>query len=184
MQSTNDTLSLRGEKVGLRARRATDVPVLQAELYDGDVVGRSRSTGSPWLPQSADVDDLSFAPQKAAPNIAIFSIVELASGELAGAAVLSLIDPHNRSGNVGLSLLPAFRGRGLATDAVRVLCEYGFATRGLNRLQIGTLADNDAMIRTALAAGFTQEGVLRENAWINGAFADEVLLGRLSPFTH
>ena len=184
MQSTNDILSLRGERVGLRARWATDVPVLQGELHDGDVVGRSRSSGSPWLPQSADTDDLSFAPQKATENVAVFSIVELASGELAGAAVLSMIDLHNRTGNVGLSLLPAFRGRGLATDAVRVLSEYGFATRGLNRLQIGTLADNDAMIRTALAAGYTQEGVLKEAAWVNGAFVDEVLLGRLSPYTH
>jgi len=178
-----DSLSLRGEKVGLRARRTADGPVLTAELYD-DVVVRSRTNANPWLPVSPDEDDLPFAVRKSTDGLAVFSVVELASGELAGAAVLTNVDLHNRLGHIGLALRPGLRGRGLGTDTVRVLAEYGFSTRGLNRLQIGTLADNHAMIRAAEAAGFTQEGLLRENAWVNGAFVDEVVLGRLSPLTH
>jgi RimJ/RimL family protein N-acetyltransferase len=36
------------------------------------------------------------------------------------------------------------------------------------------------MIRAATQAGFTREGVLRHAAWVNGAFADEVILGQLA----
>jgi len=42
---------LRGTKVGLRARHETDVPILQAELYD-DVATRVRADSRPWRPIS------------------------------------------------------------------------------------------------------------------------------------
>jgi RimJ/RimL family protein N-acetyltransferase len=74
---------------------------------------------------------------------------------------------------------PAFRGRGLGTDAVRVLCRYGFSIRGLHRLQAETLAGNTAMITAATRAGFVPEGTLRRAAWVDGQFADEVILGLL-----
>ena len=111
---------------------------------------------------------------------AVFSVVELAGGELAGEALLWAIDLHNRTAHLGVSLRPAFRGRGLGADVVLALCEYGFAVRGLHRLQVGTVAGNTAMIRAATRAGFVPEGRLRRAAWVNGDFADEVILGLLA----
>jgi RimJ/RimL family protein N-acetyltransferase len=75
---------------------------------------------------------------------------------------------------------PAFRGLGLGIDAVRLLCYYGFAVRGLHRLQAETLADNAAMIAAATRAGFVPEGTLRGSAWVGGAFADETIFGLLA----
>jgi RimJ/RimL family protein N-acetyltransferase len=113
-------------------------------------------------------------------HAACFSVVELATGELAGEALLWDIDLHNRAAHIGISLRPAFRGRGLGADAVRVLCRYGFAIRGLHRLQAETLATNNAMIQAADRAGFTREGTLRRAAWVDGEFLDEVILGLLA----
>ena len=90
------------------------------------------------------------------------------------------IDLHYRRAHLGLSLRPAFRGRGLGTDMVVALCRYGFAVRGLHRLQVDTLASNTAMIRAASRAGLVHEGTLRRSAWVNGEFADEVILGMLA----
>jgi RimJ/RimL family protein N-acetyltransferase len=169
---------LRGEVAGLRARHDSDVPVLHAGLYD-DVATRARADSRPWQPIPPG---LASPYRVAGPDdrVAFFSVVELATGELAGEALLWSIDLHNRTGHVGISLLPGFRGRGLGIDAVRVLCHYGFAIRGLNRLQVETLADNDAMIASATRAGFVREGVLRRSAWVSGEFADEVILGLLA----
>jgi RimJ/RimL family protein N-acetyltransferase len=36
------------------------------------------------------------------------------------------------------------------------------------------------MIQAASRAGFTREGTLRRSAWVNGDFADEVILGLLA----
>jgi RimJ/RimL family protein N-acetyltransferase len=169
---------LRGEVIGLRARHDSDIPVLHAELYD-DVETRVRADSRPWYP----VPPGSGSPYQVTgrdEGAACFSVVELATGHLAGEALLWSIDRHNRAAHIGISLLPAFRGRKLGTDVARVLCRYGFAILGLYRLQAETLADNAAMIQAARRAGFTREGTLRRSAWVNGDFADVVILGLLA----
>ena len=172
---------LRGEVAGLRAQDDNDVPVLHAELHD-DVATWVRADSRPWRPIPASAE----SPVRASPrdDNAVFSVVQLATGDLAGQAMLWAIDLHNRSAHVGISLRPAFRGCGLGTDAVRVLCRYAFAILGLQRLQIETLASNAAMIATATQAGFVPEGTLRQSAWLDGQFADEVILGLLARDWH
>jgi RimJ/RimL family protein N-acetyltransferase len=170
---------LRGEKVGLRARRADDIAALYAGLY-ADVTTRAEADARPWRPLPVDSADLPFAISDRT-DTASFSVVTLDDDQLAGDALLWGIDLHNRSAHVGVSLLPEFRGRGLASDVVNVLCTYGFVTRGLHRLQVDTLADNGAMIAVARRCGFALEGTLHRSAWVNGEFVDEVILGRLSP---
>jgi len=170
---------LTGKLVQLRARLEADVAVLHAELYE-DVAVRSRSDSRPWIPLG--VPDSPFAVRDASPDAAEFSIVEIASDELAGAAVLWQIDRHNRSAHIGLSLMPRFQGHGLGTDVVNVLTRYGVRTLGLHRLQIETVADNPAMIAAATRAGFQQEGRLRHAGWAEGAFADQIVLGWVAEF--
>jgi RimJ/RimL family protein N-acetyltransferase len=170
---------LRAGKIGLRARDEDDVAVLHAELYE-DIATRMQADSRPWRPIPAGSAASPYAVSGQRDDSAVFSAVELAGGELAGEALLWAIDLHNRTAHLGLSLRPAFRGRGLGADVVVALCEYGFAVRGLHRLQVDTLAGNTAMIRAAARAGFVSEGKLRQAAWVNGEFADEVILGLLA----
>jgi RimJ/RimL family protein N-acetyltransferase len=170
---------LRAGKVGLRAREETDVAVLHTELYE-DIVTHMRADSRPWRPIPAGSSASPYAISEPRDDLACFSAVELATGELAGEALVWAIDLHNRTAHLGLSLRPAFRGRGLGADMVLALCEYGFAVRGLHRLQVETLASNAAMIRAASRAGFVQEGRLRRAAWVDGEFADEVIFGLLA----
>ncbi len=170
---------MHGEKVALRARHEQDVAVLHAELYD-DVATRARADTRAWQPISPGTAASPFAIRDPDERTAYFSVLELRDDQLAGEALLWGIDTHNRAAHLGVALRPAFRGRGLGGDTVRVLCRYGFAIRGLHRLQIDTLADNPAMIHAAHRAGFVLEGTLRRSAWVNGGFADETILGLLA----
>ena len=175
---------LRAGKVGLRARDEADIAVLHAELYE-DLPTYMIADSRPWRPIPAGSSASPYAIGEPRDDVALFSVVELApgeraGGELAGAALLWAIDSHNRSAHLGLSLRPSFRGRGLGTDVTLALCEYGFAVRGLHRLQVDTLASNAAMISAAVRAGFAREGTLRGADWYNGEFADEVILGLLA----
>lgn len=167
---------LRGDKIGLRARHDDDIPILHEELYN-DVPTRLRADTRPWRP--IGLGSSAYAPSEPSEGLAIFSVVTLHDGALAGDALLWGIDTHNRYAHLGISLLPRCRGMGLATDVVRVLCQYGFAVLGLRRMQLETLADNNAMLRAATSAGFTVEGTLRRSAWVNGEFLDDVVLGLL-----
>ena len=173
---------LRGEIIGLRAQQDSDVEVFEAELLN-DVETRMRSDNRPWRPVAPGSADSPYRGPAARDDIGAavkFSAVELATGELVGEALLWGIDLHNRNAHIGISLRPTFRGKHLGTDIVRVLCRYGFAVRGLHRLQVDTLADNDAMIGAATRAGFVLEGTLRQAAWVDGSFADEVILSQLA----
>lgn len=180
---------LRGEVAGLRARQASDIPVLHAELYE-DVATRMRADTRPWRPIPQGSPASPYVVGEPSDDAAVFSVVRLATGalagdelatdELAGEALLWGIDAHNRVGHLGISLRPGFRGHGLGCDVVRLLCYYGFAVRGLHRLQVETLTDNSAMITAAMKAGFVPEGTLRGAAWVDGAFADEAILGLLA----
>ncbi|MEV0225196.1 GNAT family protein [Streptomyces sp. NPDC050704] len=169
---------LRGNKVGLRARHEDDIPVLQEELHD-DVVNASRAQGRPWRPITPGSKVSQFVVDDTEQGHVPFSVVELDGGTLVGTASLWGIDNHSRSAHIGLGLLPSCRGKGYGTDVVAVLCHYGFVVRGLQRLQIETLSDNAAMLRSAERNGFVREGVLRSSAWVLGEFMDEVLLGLL-----
>lgn len=169
---------LRGSKVALRARHEDDVPVLRTELYD-DVENSSRAESRPWRPISPGSKDPRLVVDDTEQGHVTFSVVERDGGTLVGTATLWGIDNHHRSAHIGLGLLPAARGKGYGTDVVAVLCHYGFVVRGLQRLQIETLADNVAMLRSAERNGFVREGVLRSSAWVMGEFLDEVLLGLL-----
>jgi RimJ/RimL family protein N-acetyltransferase len=171
---------LRGELVVLRARREDDARVLHAELYE-DTHAWVRSDTRPWVPVPFGPGSPHWPGEEApsAADAAVFAVTELATGELAGEALLWGIDLHNRSAHVGLALRPASRGRGLGGDTVRVLCHYGFAIRGLHRLQLETLPDNHAMMTAAVRAGFTREGTTRDSAWVNGRWMDDVIFGLL-----
>ncbi|MGW6709787.1 GNAT family N-acetyltransferase [Streptomyces sp. NPDC054956] len=169
---------LKGARVGLRARYEDDIPILLTELYD-DVVNSARAESGPWRPITPGSKDPRLVPDDKEQGHVPFSVVELEGGTLIGSATLWGIDNHNRSAHIGLGLLPSARGKGYGTDVVAALCTYGFVVRGLRRMQIETLADNDAMLRAAERNGFVREGVLRSSAWVMGEFLDEVLLGLL-----
>ncbi|WP_380278057.1 GNAT family N-acetyltransferase [Kitasatospora purpeofusca] len=170
---------LRGDTIGLRARHEEDIPILLAELYD-DVVNSARAEGRPWRPITPGSNDPRLVVDDTNQVNVPFSVVELEGGALVGAATLWGIDTHNRTAHIGLGLLPSTRGKGYGTDVVAALCHYGFVVRGLQRLQIETLADNTAMLRAAERNGFVREGVLRSSAWVLGEFLDQVLLGLLA----
>jgi len=170
---------LRGELVALRARRAEDARILHAGLYE-DADAWVRSDTRPWTPVPFGPASPYWSDEETpSADVALFAVTELATGALAGEALLWGIDLHNRSAHLGLALLPACQGRGLGGDTVRVLCRYGFALRGLHRLQLETLSDNRAMIAAAERAGFTREGVTRCSSWVNGRWADDVIFGLL-----
>src|SRR5215469_8239070 len=73
---------LRGAKVSLRAREEDDVAVLHAELYE-DVRTRSRGSMRPWRPIAAGSPDSPYRVASPDDEFLAFSVVELASGELA-----------------------------------------------------------------------------------------------------
>jgi RimJ/RimL family protein N-acetyltransferase len=66
------------------------------------------------------------------------------------------------------------RGRGVMTRAVRVLCQWLFAS-GVGRLELRTHPANQQSQRLAQRAGFQREGLERRSIWLHGKRADALV---------
>ena len=110
------------------------------------------------------------------------SVVELAvdvDGQLVGRASLYGFDELSRHAELGISFGPEHRGKGYGQDAIRVLLYYAFNHRNLRRVWLETVETNEVALRAYAAAGFVEEGRLREHAWVEGTFLDVVRMAVL-----
>jgi len=78
------------------------------------------------------------------------------------------------SGSIGYAMYPPARGRGLMTEAVRLVLDWGFSTEGGNmaRATWRALVGNWPSRRVAWKAGFRVEGTLRSELIDRGKLAD------------
>jgi ribosomal-protein-alanine N-acetyltransferase len=72
-------------------------------------------------------------------------------------------------------------GRGLATAAVRHICDVAFDDLGLHRVQAGTLVDNHRSQRVLEKCGFVRFGLAERYLKIAGRWQDHVLFQLLNP---
>lgn len=103
-----------------------------------------------------------------------------AAGEIVGA--ISLFKTHWGAGTteIGYGVLPGHRGRGYATEAVRLLTSWALGPGGLRRVELRVNLDNAASIRVAEKAGFTREGLLRGGGFEDDGPHDLLVFGRIA----
>jgi RimJ/RimL family protein N-acetyltransferase len=70
-------------------------------------------------------------------------------------------------------------GKGIGTEACRMLVEYGFNRLNLHRIWLGVNADNKLAVNCYKKVGFKQEGRQREAIFYHGKYADVIQMGVL-----
>ena len=90
--------------------------------------------------------------------------------EMAGYVLLEIHD--NKEGLLHYGLVPAHRGKGIATRACAAMVGYAFSTLGLRALKIDPFADNVASCRVAERLGFAKTAIIEVPAE-GGATATE-----------
>jgi len=171
--------TLSGELVVLRPVTVDDVPALMPMFSDAE--GR-RLTGSQgddepdeariraWYDTRGDQDDrLDLA------------VVERATGNVVGEVVLNEWDADNESCNFRISLVSGAFGRGLGTDATRLIVGHGFEELGLHRISLEVYAFNPRARRVYEKVGFVPEGVLRDALLWDGEWVDATVMSVLGP---
>jgi RimJ/RimL family protein N-acetyltransferase len=116
----------------------------------------------------------------AAVGAAITLVAGLAqTGELVGDCVLFWRSEEHKQGEVGYVFNPAYRGRGLATEAVGGLLRVGFEGMGLHRIAGHLDARNTPSARVLERAGLRREAHLVQNEFVKGEWTDELIYGIL-----
>lgn len=105
-----------------------------------------------------------------------FGIYEKGSEKLIGHISLYAIKrmPYS-SAFVGYSMDQQFVGRGIATEAVKLVMELAFVSLKLHRVEAYIAPGNVASIRVIEKAGFIKEGLLRKLLFINGDWIDHYM---------
>lgn len=96
-----------------------------------------------------------------AGSAARLTIRDRATGTFAGEITLTYHAPLIGEGTIGYAVAPAWRGRGFATRATRLLSRWALIDAGLARLTAGAAPHNLASQRVLEASGFTREGYQR-----------------------
>ena len=101
--------------------------------------------------------------------------------ENGGAALgrIALFQLREGVADIGIIMRPDATGRGLASKALALVCDYGLETLGLHRIAADVDPDNSASLSLFLRAGFQREGLLRGNWKTHLGIRDSVILGKV-----
>lgn len=97
-----------------------------------------------------------------------------------GVVRLKYIDWISRNAELGLYIgEDKYRSRGLGKEALKLLLNYAFMEINLHKITLTVLDYNVSAINLYKSCGFTKEGLLREQFWVNGKYENVLLMGLL-----
>jgi L-phenylalanine/L-methionine N-acetyltransferase len=116
------------------------------------------------------------------PDDGMYHLVSVVENRVIGMLTVHSF-PHmprrRHAGAVGMGVHDAWQGRGVGTALMRAGVELADNWLNLSRLELEVFTDNEPGIRLYERFGFKREGVLRQYAFRDGAYADAYLMGRL-----
>ncbi|MET9252375.1 GNAT family protein [Streptomyces sp. NPDC003717] len=167
---------LRGDRTVLRPFTEADAGPMWEIVNDPEVV---RFTFEPDGDLTPERLRTWYGSRATRPDRLDLAVTDPESGEVLGEVVLHDWDPHRRSCTFRTLIGPRGRGRGVGTEATRLIVGYGFEHLGLHRVELEAYGNNARALRVYEKVGFVVEGVRREAAWRDGAWVDEVLMAVL-----
>jgi len=104
-----------------------------------------------------------------------------ANGALAGGVRLHTINYSDKRAQIAIGIVDSDAlGKGIGTEAMRLLAAHAFDTMRLHRLGCRVLDFNERAIAAYEKVGFVVEGREREAALIAGKWYDDLILGLLA----
>ncbi len=94
-------------------------------------------------------------------------------GKIIGSVGFVRIDASDQVGEIGYWLRENLQGQGIMTNCCRVLIQYAFEHRNLNRIEIHMIQNNRKSQGVPERLKFTHEGTLRQARKHRGEFVDE-----------
>jgi RimJ/RimL family protein N-acetyltransferase len=173
--SLADKPTLDGDLVVLRPVQTADaagLAAIHAETF--------RLTGSH---HTASLEELEgwYGSRAAHDDRLDLAIIERATGGWAGEVVLNDLEADNLSCGFRILLAgPEYFGRGLGTEATRLVLAHAFETVGLHRIELEVYAFNPRARHVYEKVGFVHEGTKRQALLWAGEWDDAHLMAILA----
>jgi len=172
-------LLLTSERVVLRDVILDDCAAIHAYAAQPEV-----SRFQPWGPNTPDESrayvEFVLAQAQAQPRTNYtLAIVLTATTQVIGTCSLVIQSQHDRQGELGYVLHPAYWGRGYATEVARRLLHFGFTTLGLHRISATCDPRNTASVHVLDKVGMQYEGRLRDVMLLRDGWRDSLVYSLL-----
>ncbi|PWS28172.1 N-acetyltransferase [Pedobacter yonginense] len=164
-----------------------DVPFIDSEqIYLREL--RESDLSGPWYTWLNDVDVTTFQNKGIFPNSiekqtqyynslinnpneVVLAIIEKESGKHIGCTGLHNINWVHRSAELGIVIGDRNAwGKKFGKQAWKLICDYGFQTLNLHRIYAIVVEGNIASAKSAEAAGFKLDGLMRHLLYKNGKY--------------
>ena len=166
---------LEGKNVNLRVMEKEDLPLLVEWFNDPEVLGEY----NPIIQTSRTEKEKAIEDRN--PTEQKTFIIEKKDGLKIG-----FINHFNVVWNgigklltIAYCLLPAERGKGYCTEAVKIMVDYLFLSKEIPCIQATTHIENKASQRVLEKVGFKKEGILRHRFFIRGEWPDQIIFSIL-----
>lgn len=167
------------ERVTLRTLEQADIPFVQRAYanpeirYPGGVPLQDQGQLEAWHEeQSGDQFLVCLDEENASPSQASEDAVR-------PIGAISLTDTDWRRPELSYWLVPEVHGEGYGKEAVALVIEYGFRVYATPAVGARVYDFNDASRGLMESLGFTEEGRIRKDRFIDGEYRDTILYGLL-----
>ncbi|MBC7774533.1 MAG: GNAT family N-acetyltransferase [Phycisphaerae bacterium] len=110
----------------------------------------------------------------------LFLMTDKASNAIIGRCGLHNWNAEHRRAEIGYVMEDErYKRKGLMTEALEAIIEYGFNKMNLNRMEALVGTENVPSLRLMEKFNFIKEGLLRQHYYVSGEFEDSVLFSKL-----
>jgi RimJ/RimL family protein N-acetyltransferase len=115
------------------------------------------------------------------PHDMFFAIHTIENSLFIGTLRISQMNWRNRVADIGIMIgNKDYWSKGIASDAIQIICYYLFNQCGFRKLTAGFMSINPAMGKIFENLGFKKEGILREQNYFEGKYVDHIYMGCFS----
>lgn len=170
--------SLRNETVSLGPLLPEDTGQLFVWFNDVDAARLDLAfRPTDWMAYKAWLDGLAGSTTQI-----VFAIRKLFEPQIIGFVVFKNIQQIHRSTEIGIRIgVEAERGKGYGKRALELALNYAWNHLNLHRVSLTVFGHNTRAIAAYRAAGFVEEGRLRDAAYIDGEWVDVIPMAVLRP---
>lgn len=109
-----------------------------------------------------------------------FQVIDRQTGNIIGGCGFHTWFPHHNRAEIGYGLFnDEHKRKGLMTEALAAVLDYGFGPMGLHRVEALVAEWNTPSLKLLAKFNFTFEGTLREHYNVDGVMEDSVMYSLL-----
>lgn len=169
---------LAGENVMLREFRWEDLPDMRRWNTDGECtryLGTRFARPQSWEQTESMLRGLVMG-EAGGENLVIAD-----KGTLAYLGQISLqgVDRMTQQGELAVIVSREHWRKGVGREAIELMLKYAFHTLNLNRVWLKVYQEHQAAVKLYMKCGFVLEGVLRQDAYLEGKYRDTLIMSVL-----